>query len=276
MGVYAEAPTPFNEIELMNEERNDCMSRKPFIAGNWKMHKTVEEAVQFINEVKDKLPSRDVVDAAIGASTLQLTAVKEAAKGSELQVAAQNSHFEDEGAFTGETSPAALEALGLEYVILGHSERREIFGETDEDVNKKVKAVVAHGMNPIVCVGETLEQKEAGETQSVVADQVKAALAGLTADQVADAVLAYEPLWAIGTGKTATAEDANDTIKEVRQTVAEEFGQEAADTIRIQYGGSVKPNNIAEFLAQSDIDGALVGGASLEAESFLALFEAVK
>lgn len=131
-------------------------------------------------------------------------------------------------------------------------------------------------MNPIVCVGETLEQKEAGETQAVVADQVKAALAGLTADQVADAVLAYEPLWAIGTGKTATAEDANDTIKEVRQTVAEEFGQEAADAIRIQYGGSVKPNNIAEFLAQSDIDGALVGGASLEADSFLALFEAVK
>lgn len=131
-------------------------------------------------------------------------------------------------------------------------------------------------MNPIVCVGETLEQKEAGETQAVVADQVKAALAGLTADQVADAVLAYEPLWAIGTGKTATAEDANDTIKEVRQTVAEEFGQEAADAIRIQYGGSVKPNNIAEFLAQSDIDGALVGGASLEADSFLALFEVVK
>lgn len=250
--------------------------RKPIIAGNWKMNKTASEATSFINEVKDKVPSNDVVDAVIGAPNLYTQGLIDLTAESDLSIAAQNCHFEDSGAFTGETSPLALADLGTEYVIIGHSERREYFGETDEDVNKKAKAIFNHGMVPIICVGETLEQKEAGETNDVVSSQVKAALVGLSDEQVKASVIAYEPIWAIGTGKTATAQDANDTIAVVRQTVAELYSQDVADAVRIQYGGSVKPANIAELLAQPDIDGALVGGASLEADSFLKLLEAAK
>lgn len=250
--------------------------RKPIIAGNWKMNKTATEAASFVNEVKGNLPSPDKVDAVIGTPSIFMQSLIDLAVDSNLKIAAQNCHFEDEGAFTGETSPKALADLGVSYVIIGHSERRELFHETDEDVNKKAHAVFNNGMVPIICVGETLEQKEAGQTNDLVASQVKAALNGLTDDQVKRAVIAYEPIWAIGTGKTATAEDANDTSSVVRQTVASLYSQDVADAVRIQYGGSVKPENIKELMSQPDIDGALVGGASLEASSFLKLLEAAE
>ncbi|WP_161878596.1 triose-phosphate isomerase [Alkalibacterium sp. MB6] len=250
--------------------------RKPIIAGNWKMNKTATEAASFVNEVKGNLPSPDKVDAVIGTPSIFMQSLIDLAVDTDLKIAAQNCHFEDEGAFTGETSPKALADLGVSYVIIGHSERRELFHETDEDVNKKAHAVFNNGMVPIICVGETLEQKEAGQTNDLVASQVKAALNGLTDDQVKRAVIAYEPIWAIGTGKTATAEDANDTSSVVRQTVASLYSQDVADAVRIQYGGSVKPENIKELMSQPDIDGALVGGASLEASSFLKLLEAAE
>lgn len=250
--------------------------RKPIIAGNWKMNKTSTEAAAFINEVSGKIPASDKVDAVIGAPNIYMQSLVDLTVDTDLKIAAQNSYFEDEGAFTGETSPKALADLGVHYVIIGHSERRELFHETDEDVNKKAHAVFRNNMVPIICVGETLEQKEAGQTNELVASQVKAALADLTDEQVKTSVVAYEPIWAIGTGKTATAEDANDTISVVRQTIAGLYSQEVADAVRIQYGGSVKPANIKELLAQPDIDGALVGGASLEADSFLQLLEAAE
>ena len=252
------------------------MTRKPIIAGNWKMNKTHTEAAEFVEAVKTQIPSSDLVDSVIGAPALFLETIKKGAEGTDLKVAAQNSYFEDAGAFTGETSPKALAALGVEYVIIGHSERREYFHETDEDINKKAKAIFNNGMTPIICCGETLEQREAGKTNEFVAGQVKAALEGLTEEQIASSVIAYEPIWAIGTGKSSSAELANETCGVVRQAVAEVTSDEVAQKVRIQYGGSVKPENIAEYMAQEHIDGALVGGASLEVDSFLALLEAVK
>jgi triosephosphate isomerase len=250
--------------------------RKPIIAGNWKMNKTSVEAASFIDAVEGKIPSTDKVDAVIGAPSIFLQSLVDLTAGSNLKIAAQNCFYEDEGAFTGENSPKALADIGVAYVIIGHSERRELFFETDEMVNKKAHAVFNNGMVPIVCVGETLEQKEAGQTNELVANQVKAALAGLSAEQVKNTVVAYEPIWAIGTGKTATSEDANDTISVIRKTIAGLYSQDVADAVRMQYGGSVKPANIKELMAQPDIDGALVGGASLEAESFLQLLEAAE
>ena len=252
------------------------MTRKPIIAGNWKMNKTHTEAAEFVEAVKTQIPSSDLVDSVVGAPALFLETIKKGAEGTDLKVAAQNSYFEDAGAFTGETSPKALAALGVEYVIIGHSERREYFHETDEDINKKAKAIFNNGMTPIICCGETLEQREAGETNEFVAGQVKAALEGLTEEQIASSVIAYEPIWAIGTGKSSSAELANETCGVVRQAVAEVTSDEVAQKVRIQYGGSVKPENIAEYMAQEHIDGALVGGASLEVDSFLALLESVK
>jgi triosephosphate isomerase (TIM) len=248
--------------------------RKPIIAGNWKMNKTKAEALDFIQEVKGLVPSADTVESVICSPYLFLDALIEEAKGTDVKVGAQNMHFEENGAFTGEVSPAALKDLGVEYVVIGHSERRELFGETDESVNQKVHAAFKHGLVPIVCVGETLEQREANETNNVVTKQVNDGLKGLTEDQVKQTVIAYEPVWAIGTGKTASSEDANETCGVIRRVVGETFSQEAAEAVRIQYGGSVKPANIKELLGQSDIDGALVGGASLEAQSFLQLVEA--
>lgn len=250
--------------------------RKPIIAGNWKMNKTVEEAMAFVSEVKNQLPSQDVVEAVIGAPTLLLNGVKWESRDSELKVAAQNCYFEDAGAFTGETSPKALSVLGVHYVIIGHSERREYFHETDEDINKKAKAIFKNNMTPIICCGETLETYEAGQAVAFVGDQVSKALAGLSHEQVASLVIAYEPIWAIGTGKSATQEDAQKMCKAVRDVVAADFGQDVADKVRVQYGGSVKPENIKEYMACPDVDGALVGGASLEVSSFLALLEGVK
>lgn len=248
--------------------------RKPIIAGNWKMHKTLSEAVSFIEEVKRAVPSAEKVDSVVCAPALFLERLVEATKGTDLKIGAQNMHFEDSGAFTGEISPVALKDLGVTYVIIGHSERREMFAETDETVNKKVIAAFKHGLVPIVCCGETLEERESGKTNEVVAAQVEKALEGLTAEQAKQVVIAYEPIWAIGTGKSSTAEDANEVCGHIRSVIAQKFSQDVADAIRIQYGGSVKPNNIQEFLAQEHIDGALVGGASLEPQSFLQLVEA--
>ncbi|BAM47968.1 triose-phosphate isomerase [Amphibacillus xylanus] len=248
--------------------------RKPIIAGNWKMNKVLAEAKSFVTDTKDKVPAQDQVDSIVCAPFPYLQALVEETKGTDLKVAAQNMHYEESGAFTGEVSPLMLKDLGVEYVVLGHSERREYFAETDETVNKKAHAAFAHGITPIICVGETLEQREANQTMDLVAGQVKKAIAGLTDDQVKASVIAYEPIWAIGTGKTATSEQANEVCTHIRETIAEVVSKEVAEAVRIQYGGSVKPDNIKELLDQSDIDGALVGGASLEADSFLQLVEA--
>ena len=250
--------------------------RKPIIAGNWKMNKTLGEAKQFIADVKGKIPSPDVVDAVVCAPALFLDALVTETKGSNVAVGAQNMHVEESGAFTGEISPVALKDLGVQYVILGHSERREMFAETDETVNKKTHAAFKHGLVPIVCVGETLEEREAGKTSEIVKGQVTKALAGLSTEQVTQTVIAYEPIWAIGTGKSATSDEADETCGVVRQTVAELYDQATAEAVRIQYGGSVKPANIAELLGKENIDGALVGGASLESDAFLQLLEAAK
>lgn len=252
------------------------MSRKPIIAGNWKMNKNVQDAMAFVEAVKDKLPVADAVDSVVGASPLLLNAVKSASTGSDLKVAAQNCYFEDAGAFTGETSPKTLADMAIDYVIIGHSERRDYFHETDEDINKKAHAIFRNGMTPIICCGESLETYESGKAVEFVGAQVSAALKDLSAEQVASLVIAYEPIWAIGTGKSATKDDAQNMCKAVRDVVAKDFGQEVADKVRVQYGGSVNPANIAEYMACPDVDGALVGGASLEADSFLALLDAVK
>ncbi|MES1040388.1 triose-phosphate isomerase [Peribacillus simplex] len=248
--------------------------RKPIIAGNWKMNKTLSEATAFLEEVSNLIPKQDVIDTVVCAPALFLDQLVQAAKGTDVKIGAQNMHFEESGAFTGEISPIALADLGVSYVILGHSERREMFNETDEAVNKKAHAAFAQGLTPIVCCGETLEQREAGETNDFVGSQIEKGLAGLSDDQLKQAVIAYEPIWAIGTGKSSSAQDANEVCAHIRSVVADKFSNEAAAAIRIQYGGSVKPENIKEYMAQPDIDGALVGGASLKPDSFLQLLEA--
>jgi len=250
------------------------MMRKKVIAGNWKMNKLKADADQFMEQVVGKVPSDEQVEAIVCAPYLYLPSLVEKAKGSEVKVGAQNMHFEEEGAYTGEISPVMLKDIGVTHVILGHSERREYFAETDETVNKKAKAAFQHELTPIVCVGETLEQREANETKSHVESQVKKALEGLTEDQVVETIIAYEPIWAIGTGKTASSEDANEVCTHIRQVIKSTVSEKAAEQVVIQYGGSVKPANIDELLGQSDIDGALVGGASLESDSFLQLVEA--
>lgn len=250
--------------------------RKPIIAGNWKMNKTLSEAKSFAEEVKSLVPGQDKMESVICAPALFLQSLVENVKGSDVKIGAQNMHFEESGAFTGEISPNALADLGVQYVIIGHSERREMFNETDESVNKKAIAAFKYNLTPIVCCGETLEQRENGETMEFVGGQIQKALAGLTDDQVKQTVIAYEPIWAIGTGKSSTSADANEVCAHIRKVVAEQFSQDVANEVRIQYGGSVKPSNIKEYMAQPDIDGALVGGASLEAGSFLQLLEAGK
>ncbi|MCT8140218.1 triose-phosphate isomerase [Anaerobacillus sp. CMMVII] len=249
--------------------------RKPIIAGNWKMNKTIGEARTFVQEVKGLVPDSSKVDSVVCAPALFLDCLVDNSAGSDLKIGAQNMHFEESGAFTGEISPVALKDLDVTYVIIGHSERREMFAETDETVNKKTHAAFKHGLVPIVCCGETLEEREAGKTNDIVRGQMQNGLAGLSEDQVKNLVVAYEPIWAIGTGKSSSAAEANDTCGYIRTVIAEMFSQEAADAVRIQYGGSVKPENIAEYLGHSDIDGALVGGASLDHQSFLQLLEAV-
>ena len=250
--------------------------RIPIIAGNWKMNKNAEEAALFIEEVKNKLPATEQVESVIVSPDLFIQNLLSAAKGSPLKIGAQNTFYEPFGAYTGETSPVALSKLGVAYVVLGHSERRQFFHETNEDVNKKVHAVLAQDMKPIVCVGESLEEKDAGQTADIVKAQVVTALKDVAESEIEKVVFAYEPIWAIGSGQTATSELANETAMLIRQVLTDLYSEETANKVRIQYGGSVKPENIHEFLAQSDIDGALVGGASLDPESFIALLEGVK
>ncbi|MEA3375073.1 MAG: triose-phosphate isomerase [Chloroflexota bacterium] len=242
--------------------------RRPFIAGNWKMYKTVDEAVSLVEALKAELEGVEGCDVAVCPPFIALARAREALESSDIGLGAQNMHWEEEGAFTGEVSPSMLEGL-CDYVIIGHSERRTIFGETDEWVNKKLHAALAHGLKPIVCVGENLEQNKAGETEVFVGGQVRAAFEGVSAEQAKIVTMAYEPIWAIGTGVPAHGEDANRIIGEVvRGTLANLYGESVAQSIRIQYGGSVKPQNVTEFLGQSEIDGALVGGASLRAPDF--------
>ncbi len=248
--------------------------RKQVIAGNWKMNKLLGEAEQFVEDVKESVPSSEMVESVVVAPFTHLHALVQKAEGTDVKIGAQNMHSEESGAFTGEVSPEMLKDIGVEYVVLGHSERRELFGETDESVNQKVHAAFKHNLVPIVCVGESDEQRENNQAETIVEDQVKKALKDLTNEQVQDVIIAYEPIWAIGTGKTATAEDANAMCEHIRNVVQAYAGDEAAEAIRIQYGGSVKPANVDEMLSKSDIDGALVGGASLKPDSFLALVEA--
>ena len=243
--------------------------RKPIIAGNWKMHKTIAEALEFVNDVKDRVKSNEV-EAVICAPFTLLKDLKEATKGTDIKIGAQNMHFEEKGAFTGEISPLMLKELDMDYVIIGHSERRQYFNETDETVNKKVLKALEVKIDPILCVGETLEEREAGNTKNVCKVQVEKGLENVSKEDITKVVIAYEPIWAIGTGKTATSEDANDVIAYIRQVVANLYG-DLANEVRIQYGGSVKPSNVAEIMNQSDIDGALVGGASLEANDYVQL-----
>lgn len=240
--------------------------RKPIIAGNWKMNNTPSEAVQLVTALAPLVKDAKA-EVVVCPTFVCLAAVKEAIAGTNIKLGAQNVHFEKSGAYTGEVSADMLLAVGAEYVIIGHSERRQYFAETDETVNLKTKAALAAGLIPIVCVGESLEERENGITTEVVSLQTKLALKDLTAAQVSGLVIAYEPIWAIGTGKTATSKEANDTILSIRNAVRAVFG-DAADDVRIQYGGSMNPGNVSELMAQSEIDGGLIGGASLKAEDF--------
>jgi triosephosphate isomerase len=248
--------------------------RRPIIAANWKMHHDHHVAIQFVQKLSylvesDVFEACDVVICPPFTDLRSLQTLIEADK-LELGLGAQNCYFENQGAFTGEVSAPMLAKLNVDYVIVGHSERRQLFGETDDDVNKKVKAVIAHGMKPIVCVGETLEEREAGTTAEKVSGQARAAFEGVKPAQVEQCVVAYEPIWAIGTGRTATSEDANETIGVIRGALRGLYGP-TADAMRIQYGGSVKPGNIAELMGMPEIDGALVGGASLDPDDFARL-----
>ncbi|MCI1283290.1 triose-phosphate isomerase [Lacticaseibacillus songhuajiangensis] len=245
--------------------------RTPIIAGNWKLNKSPKETQEFVDAIAGKLPAASKVETVIAAPAVDLPALVAFAKNSELKTAAENCYFEDEGAFTGETSPKVLSEMGVDYVVIGHSERRGYFHETDEDINKKAKAIFRNNMTPIICCGETLEQREAGEAEGWIAGQIKAALDGLSAEQVASLVIAYEPIWAIGTGKTATADQAEEMCAHIRKTVASLYNEATAANVRIQYGGSVKPANVKEIMSKEDIDGGLIGGAALVPESFLEL-----
>ena len=245
--------------------------RNRMIAGNWKMNKTYTEGVVLAQGLADALKDVEVkVDVVVCPPTVDLKGVSEVIDQTSAPFAlgAQNVYFEESGAFTGETAPSMLESVGATYCVIGHSERRGYFGETDEDINKKAKALMAHGIVPISCCGEPLEVREAGKHVEFVVDQIKADTEGLEITDPSKYVIAYEPIWAIGTGKTATADDAQEVCGAIRETLAEIFGQETADGIRVLYGGSAKPGNIAELVAKPDVDGALVGGASLKAEDF--------
>ena len=241
--------------------------RKKVIAGNWKMNMLPDETIRFIDEltplVKDTenevilcVPYTDLFYALL------------AAQNTNIKIGAQNMHWEENGAYTGEVSGPMLKAIGVEYVIIGHSERRQYFAETDETVNKKLKSAFKYGLKPIVCVGETLEEREAGKAEEIITSQTEKALSGLTEEQVENTIIAYEPIWAIGTGKTATSEDANNAIKSIRNKISNIYGQMVAKRVIIQYGGSVKASNAKELFTMSDIDGGLVGGASLKSEEF--------
>jgi len=248
--------------------------RTPLIAGNWKLHNTVAESQALAGAIAAHVGSGSACEVVVGPVATSLTAVAATLKGSAVGLSAQNTHWEDSGAFTGELSPTLLLDAGCGYCIIGHSERRQFFGETDAGVRKKVAALLVHKVVPILCVGESLEQREAGQTLEVVLGQVEAATEGLDAVALAPLVVAYEPIWAIGTGRTAKAEDAQEVHGAIRAKLAELKGESWANSVRILYGGSVKPANADELLAQPDIDGALVGGASLSADNFIPIIDA--
>ena len=239
------------------------MARKKIIAGNWKMNMTPTEAVELINTLKPLVATEDA-DVVFCVPAIDIIPAVEAAKGSNIQIGAEHMYFEEKGAYTGEISPAMLTDAGVKYVVLGHSERREYFAETSETVNKKMLKAFEHGITPIMCCGETLTQREQGVTMDFIRQQVKVGFLGVTAEQAATAVIAYEPIWAIGTGKTATTEQAQEVCRGIRECIAEIYDQATADAIRIQYGGSVNAATAPELFAQPDIDGGLVGGASLK------------
>jgi triosephosphate isomerase len=249
--------------------------RKPLMSGNWKMHHTHLDAINVVQKLSYALLPRDYdrVNVSVHPAFTALRSVQTVLDADRIPIAlgAQDVHWEDKGAYTGEVSPIMLAKLNVSYVIVGHSERRQHFGETDDDVNKKVAAVLGAGMTPILCVGETLEEREAGESEAKVSGQVEAGLSGVAPEAVADLVIAYEPIWAIGTGENATPEDAQNMCSLIRSDVSSAHGKAAADGVRLQYGGSVKPGNVAELMAGPDVDGALVGGASLDPEQFAAI-----
>jgi triosephosphate isomerase len=245
--------------------------RTPIIAGNWKMNKTVAESVELVRALREPTAAVEKVEMVVCPPFVALAAVKDALAGSKIGLGAQNVYWEEKGAFTGEISPVMLKDL-VTYVIIGHSERRQYFGESDATVNKRVKAALTHGLIPIMCVGETLTQREAGETAAVVSTQVMNGLAGLSPEDVKSIVIAYEPLWAIGTGRASTGEDANAVVAQnIRAPLTKLFGENVAQGIRVQYGGSVTPANIEEFMGAPEIDGALVGGASLKVADFTSI-----
>ena len=241
------------------------MARKKIIAGNWKMNMTPSQAVELINTLKPLVQTEEA-DVVFCVPAIDIIPAIEAAKGTNIQIGAENMYFEEKGAFTGEISPAMLTDVGVKYVIIGHSERRQYFAETNETVNKKVLKAFEHGITPIVCCGETLEQREQGVTMDFIRQQVKIAFLGVTAEQAKTAVIAYEPIWAIGTGKTATTEQAGEVCCGIRKCIAEIYDEATAEAIRIQYGGSVNPKTAPELFVQADIDGGLVGGAALKAD----------
>jgi len=245
--------------------------RIPVIAGNWKLFKTIGESVALVNELKPLVANNQGVEIVVAPVFTALSSVSDAIEGSNIRLAAQDCYWEEEGAFTGEVAPKLLKDAGCSHVIIGHSERRQYFGETDLTVNKKTKAAIAAGLNAIVCVGELLAERESEQTFSVIETQIQGGLAGLTTDAFTHVVIAYEPVWAIGTGKTASDAQAQEVHAFIRQLIARLFNQSVADAVRILYGGSVKPDNVKGLMAQLDIDGALVGGASLKAESFAAI-----
>jgi triosephosphate isomerase (TIM) len=249
--------------------------RRPVIAGNWKMYKTRDEALQFIYAVNQEVPNRELVESVVCANDVFLRDLVKR-QGENIKIGAQNMHYAENGAFTGETSPLMLETTGVEYVIIGHSERRAMFNETDETVNLKAHAAIKHELTPIICVGESLEIREAGTTDAVVKNQVIKAYLNIDRHQALKTIIAYEPIWAIGTGKTATPEQAEETIKNIREVLKDIYGEEVSNRVRILYGGSVNTKNVDSLLAQENIDGALVGGASLDAASYLTLVNAAK
>ena len=249
-------------------------NRKPIIAGNWKMYKTAADAAALVSALKNEVTGITKSEIVVCPPFTALAAAAGALAGSNIQLGAQNVHWEKDGAFTGEIAPAMLKELGVRYAIVGHSERRQFFGETDAGVNKRAKAALANGLRPIVCVGELLAEREAGKTESVVAGQVRGSLAGFDKNQILETVIAYEPVWAIGTGKTASPAQAQEVHAFIRGLLTNLFTEPVAQRIRILYGGSMKPANAPELLAQKDIDGGLIGGASLEARSFVELVKA--
>ncbi|MFP4012467.1 MAG: triose-phosphate isomerase [Chitinispirillaceae bacterium] len=249
------------------------MSRKNFIAGNWKMNTTLDEARALAKGVVEVVGSVTDVDVAVCPPYTNLLAVAEELKGSNVKLGAQDVHWEQKGAFTGKVSCDMLKSVGVTYVIIGHSEQRSYFGETDETVNKKTKAVLVSGLLPIVCVGETLEERKSGKMNAVIEKQVRGAFEGISAEEAAKCTIAYEPVWAIGTGETATPQQANEVHVFIRKLLSELFGKETADTMRIQYGGSMKPGNAKDLLAESDVDGGLIGGAALKPADFAGIVQ---